>query len=89
MVSELGQRPARQRNAQGVGAGARDRDDPVALLGRRLLRTPAPIVRVQRPEPLLVERVDDLPDMRLVGTAIAAICGALMPVADASKIIAR
>ena len=49
---QLGQRPARQRHALGVGAGARDRDDPVALSGRGLLRTPAPIVRVQRAEPI-------------------------------------
>ena len=36
MLGELGQRPSRQRDALGIGAGARDRDDAVALLGRSL-----------------------------------------------------
>jgi hypothetical protein len=47
MLGQLGQRPARERDALRVGAGARDRDDPIALLGRGLLGTPAPVVRVR------------------------------------------
>jgi hypothetical protein len=50
---QLRQRPARERDALVIGAGARDRNDPVALFGRRLLRAPAPIVRVKRAEPFL------------------------------------
>lgn len=67
VLSQFGQRPARQRDALRVGAGARDRDDAIALRGRRLLRAPAPIIRVQRREALLVKRVDDLAHVRLVG----------------------
>jgi hypothetical protein len=60
VVAQLGERPARQRDAPGVGAGARDRHDPIALGGRRLGRAPAPVVRVERVEPPLVELVDHL-----------------------------
>jgi hypothetical protein len=65
---QLGQRPARQRDALVVGAGARDRDDALALLGRRLPGAPAPVVRVQRVKPLLVERVNHLAHMRLIAS---------------------
>src|SRR3954454_16741710 len=67
MPCELADRPSRQRDALAVGAGARDRNDLVALLGRRLLGTPAPIVRVKRPEPTIVEVVDDLANELGVG----------------------
>jgi hypothetical protein len=64
---QLGQRPTRQRDALMVGAGARDRHNPVALLGRRLAWAPAPVVRVQRVKPWIVERVDHLAHVRLIG----------------------
>ena len=67
MLRELRQRPARQRHTLGVRAGARDRHDPVALLGRGFPGTPAPIVRVQRREPSLIEPMDHLAHMRLIG----------------------
>ena len=68
VMLELGQRPARQRHALRVRAGARDRHDPIALAGRGLLGTPAPVVRVQRTEPPLVERVNHLTHVRLIRT---------------------
>jgi len=39
--ARLGQRPARERDALGVGAGARDRDDALALLRRAAVRPAA------------------------------------------------
>ena len=76
VMLELGQRPARQRHALRVRAGAPDRHDPIALAGRGLLGTPAPVVRVQRTEPPLVERVNHLTHVRLIRRTTAAIYGA-------------
>ena len=65
--AELGDRPARERDALVVGAGARERHDGVALGGRRLAGAPAPVVRVEGGKAALVELVDDLAHVRLVG----------------------
>jgi hypothetical protein len=67
MVSQARQRPARQRDPLGVGACTGHRDDRSAILVCDSAGTPAPIVRVQRRHPALVEVVDDAADMRLVG----------------------
>jgi hypothetical protein len=64
---EARQRPARERHPLAVGTGAGHRDDPLALLGGDPAGTPAPIVRAQRVQPPLVELVDHLPHVRLVG----------------------
>jgi hypothetical protein len=61
------ERPARGRHPERVGTGTGHRDDPSALLVGDPAGSPAPLLRVQRGEPPLVERVDDLADVRLVG----------------------
>jgi hypothetical protein len=67
MLGEPGQRPARQRAPLRVGAGTGHRDDPLALLVGDPAGTPAPILRVQRGHPSLVEIVDHATHVRLVG----------------------
>jgi len=67
VTREPRQRPARGRDPERVGAGAGHRDDPSALLGGDPAGSPAPRLRVQRREPPLVERVNDLAHVRLVG----------------------
>jgi len=64
---QLLDRPPRQCDALMIGAGARDRDDAIALLGRRLGWAPAPIVRVQGRKPSVVEVMDHLAHVRGVG----------------------
>ena len=60
------ERPARGRNPERVGTGTGHRDDPSALLVGDPAGTPAPRLRVQRREPPLVERVNDLAHVRLI-----------------------
>ena len=67
VVGQPGQRPARQRDPLSVGTGTGHRGDPLALLVGDPAGTPAPIVRVQRRHPALVELVDDAAYMTLVG----------------------
>jgi hypothetical protein len=67
MIRQPRQRPARQRNPLGIGTGTGDRDRLAALLTSDPAGTPAPIVRVQRRHPALVELVDHPAHMPLVG----------------------
>jgi hypothetical protein len=67
MVGEPRQRPARQRGPLDVRAGTGDRDDRATVLVGDPAGTPAPVLRVQRRHPALVELVDHAPHMALVG----------------------
>jgi hypothetical protein len=60
------QRPARQRHPLAVGTSTGDRHDPRPLRSGDPAGSPAPIVRVQRIQPTLVELVDDLAHVRLI-----------------------
>ena len=71
-----------------VGAGARDRTDLVTLLGRRLLRTPTPIVRVKRPNPRSLKSWMTFRTWSASVRYNRAICGAAISVAEANRIIA-
>jgi hypothetical protein len=67
MVGQPGKRPARQRDPLAVGTGTGHRDDRAAVSVGDPAGTPAPVLRVQRGHPSLVEVVDDLAHMRFVG----------------------
>jgi len=67
VIGQPGQRPARQRDPLRVGTSTGHRDDPLALLVADPAGTPAPILRVQRRHPPLVELMNDLAHMRFVG----------------------
>ncbi len=67
MVGQPGQRPARQRDPLAVGASPGHRDRLAAVLVGDPAGAPAPILRVQRGHPALVEVVNDLTHVRLVG----------------------
>jgi len=67
MVGQPGQRPARQWCPLRVGTGTGHRDRLAALIVGDPAGTPAPILRVQRGHPALIEIVDDPAHMRLVG----------------------
>jgi hypothetical protein len=67
VAREALERPARRGNPERVGTGTGHRDDPSALLVGDPAGSPAPQLRVQRAEPPLVERVNDLAHVRLVG----------------------
>ena len=67
VIGQPRQRPARQRGPLAVGAGTGDGNDPLALLVGDPAGPPAPILRVQRHHPALVEVMDDAAHMRLVG----------------------
>lgn len=61
------QRPARRRNPDRLGTGTGHRDDRSALLIGDPAGTPVPPLRVKRCHPPLVEVVDHLAHVRLIG----------------------
>ena len=67
MSRQPGQRPARQRHPLDIGPGSGDRDELPALRGRDPAGPPGPRPRKQRVKPPLVEVVDDLAHMTIVG----------------------
>jgi len=67
VIGQARQRPARQRDPLAVGTGTGDGNNPLALLVGDPAGTPAPILRVQRRQPALVEVMDHAPHVRLVG----------------------
>ena len=67
VAGELGQAPTRVRHPERVGTGAGDRDDPLLVVNLDPAGSPAPKTRAQRVEPVLVEVVNHLAHLRLVG----------------------
>jgi hypothetical protein len=67
MIGEPRQRPARQRRPLIVGTGTGHGNGLAALLGGDPAETPAPILRVQRGHPALVEVIDHATNVALVG----------------------
>jgi hypothetical protein len=66
VAREALERPACGWDPERVGTGTGHRDDPRTLLVGDPAGTPAPLLRVQRVKPPLVERVNDLAHMRLI-----------------------
>jgi len=67
MVGQPRQRPARQRDPLVIGTSTGHRNRRSALLASDPAGTPAPILRVQRRHPTLVEVMDHAAHVRLVG----------------------